>query len=251
VRAAVGNLLMAAGIALLLATGGLYLYGAHEERQAAERAADLDRFDRATATARAVGELVATAQARGAATATASAAARLPTATPRPPNAPSAAATAAPTVVASPTPAPTATPAVTEIRRVIAPSIRLDAPVVFSELRGGEWDVPKFVAGHLQGTALPGTGGNVVLSGHNQSLTSGNVFADIEKLRVGDEVVLRTNVGEATYRIAGRNVVENDDVSVVRAGPTEEVTLITCTGTFNVLEQDYSHRVVVWGTRVD
>jgi sortase A len=157
----------------------------------------------------------------------------------------------APTAIPSPTPAPTATPAVTEIRRVIAPSIGLDAPVVFSELRAGEWQVPKFVAGHLQGTALPGAGGNVVLSGHNQSLTSGNVFADIEKLRTGDEVVLRTNAGEAKYRVAGRNVVKNDDVSVVRAGPTEEVTLITCTGTFNVLEQDYSHRVVVWGERVD
>lgn len=239
---------MVLGVGLLLMTAGVYLYGEHEERQAAERAADLDRFDRATATASAFGELVATAQARGAATATARAVASEPTATPRPAGAPTA--SPAPTLVPTPTLAPTAIPRVTEIRRIIAHTIALDAPVVFSQVRAGEWDVPKFVAGHLQGTALPGSGGNVVLSGHNQSLTSGNVFADIDKLRLGDEVVLRTNVGEARYRITGRNVVENDDVSVLRPGPTEELTLITCTGTFNVLEQDYSHRLVVWGERV-
>jgi LPXTG-site transpeptidase (sortase) family protein len=239
---------MALGFALLLGTAGLFLYGEHEERQAAERAADLDRFDRATATAQAQTERVGTAIARGAAAATAQAVARLPTATSRPPDAPTPAPTA--TVVARPTVAPTATPSATEIRRIVARAIGLDAPVVFSPVRAGEWDVPKFVAGHLQGTALPGMGGNVVLSGHNQSLTSGNVFADIEKLRTGDEVVLRTNVGEVKYRITGRNVVQNDDVSVVRSGPTEELTLITCTGTFNVLQQDYSHRLVVWGEPV-
>ena len=243
-RGVLGNLLMVLGVALLLGTAALYLYGKHEERQAAERAADLDRFDRATATAQAQGQLVATAVARGAATATARAVELLPTATPRPADAPPLP-TAAPTATAPPTP----TPAATEIRRVLAPSIRLDAPVVFSQVRGGEWDVPKFVAGHLQGTALPGSGGNVVLSGHNQSLTSGNVFADIEKLQLGDEVVLRTNVGEARYRITGRSVVENDDVSVVLSSGREEVTLITCTGTFDVLAQDYSHRLVVWGER--
>ena len=63
-------------------------------------------------------------------------------------------------------------------------------------------------------------------------------------------MVLRTNVGEAKYRIAGRNVVGNDDVSVIRSGAAEELTLITCTGTFDVLRQDYSHRLVVWAERV-
>jgi sortase A len=138
---------------------------------------------------------------------------------------------------------------VTQVRRIVAKSIGLDAPVVEAKLRQGEWEVPKFVAGHLEGTALPGTGGNVVLSGHVQSLTSGNVFANLEKLQTGDEVVLRTNVGEVTYRVTGRGVVRRDDVSVVRPTPREEVTLITCTGTFNPLAQDYTHRLVVRAER--
>jgi LPXTG-site transpeptidase (sortase) family protein len=256
-RSLAGNALLVLGIALLALTAALYGYGEYERLAFERRQAVLESFDRATATAVAIGEVAATAQARGLATATARAEARatppaaatpaaLVGATPSALPTPLAAAAPAPT----PRPSPTAQPAVTQIRRIVARSIALDAPVVEAKLRQGEWDVPKFVAGHLEGTALPGTGGNVVLSGHVQSLSSGNVFANLEKLKSGDEVVLRTNLGEVTYRITGRNVVPNDDVSVVRPTPREEVTLITCTGVFNPLKQDYTHRLVIWGERV-
>lgn len=270
VRVLVGDALLALGIALIALTGVLYLYGEYERLQFEQRQADLDRFERATATAAAIGEIAATAQAAGFATATAVA---LPTPTGRageaaipatPPQGPAPApseragegatpATPPTAVLASPTasprPNPTAAPSVTQIRRIIAKSIALDAPVVEAKVREREWEVPKFVAGHLEGTALPGTGGNVVLSGHVQSLTAGNVFANLDKLRVGDEVILRTNLGEVAYRVAGRNVVPNNDLSVVRPTEREEVTLITCTGTFNPLTRDYTHRLVVWGER--
>ncbi|MBM4418976.1 MAG: class F sortase [Chloroflexi bacterium] len=153
---------------------------------------------------------------------------------------------------ASPRPAPSATSTSRpsrEILRIRAPSIGLEAPVVLSPIENGEWVVPRFVAGHLQGTALPGNGGNVVLSGHVQSLTSGNVFARLEDLQNGARVSLSTDLGEVDYVVAGRNVVPRDDLSVTRAGAREELTLITCTGVFNPLTSDYSHRLVVWAFR--
>src|SRR5262245_36936758 len=55
----------------------------------------------------------------------------------------------APTPTAVPVPSPTATPAVTQIRHIVAKSIGLDAPVVEARVRDSEWEVPKFVAGHL------------------------------------------------------------------------------------------------------
>jgi sortase A len=76
---------------------------------------------------------------------------------------------------------------------VIIPKIGLYAPVVESAIKDGEWQVPKFAAGHLQGTANPGDGGNVALSGHVQSISSGNVFARIDELKAGDHVYLRTD----------------------------------------------------------
>jgi LPXTG-site transpeptidase (sortase) family protein len=275
VQGLVGSLLMVVGVVLLLATAGLYGYGELERVQFERGRAERDRIEAATATTEALrlayetgvagGEATATEVARGVASATAAAeatataaaaataAASRPTALPGVPTA-TAAPTAPPTPTvpaATPTPAaPTATAVPVVIRRVFARAIGLDAEVVESKIVNGEWQVPRFVAGHLQGTSVPGSGGNIVLSGHVQSITAGNVFARIDKLQIGDEVTLRTTAGEVVYRIRDKNIVKNDDLSVVQSGQDEELTLITCTGTYNILKQDYTHRWVVWGTRV-
>jgi LPXTG-site transpeptidase (sortase) family protein len=51
------------------------------------------------------------------------------------------------------------------------------------------------------------------------------------------------------YRIVGKNLVKPDDLSVVQPTSKEELTLITCAGTFNPLTQDYTERWIVWGAR--
>jgi sortase A len=246
-RRHVGNALMVVGVLLLVVTGLLYGYGQYQAYQVEQDMARAERLDAATATTIAMAETAATAEARGLATATASAqieATSAATAQPAPAPPTPVAATSTPR---PPTPTPTPLPVV--LRRVQAPAIGLDAPVVESRIVNGEWEVPKFVAGHLQGTSLPGAGGNIVLSGHVQSISSGNVFAHIDALKPGDEVVLKTNVGDARYVIEGKNIVPNDDMQVVQPTAREELTLITCTGSFNYLTRDFDKRWVVWGVR--
>jgi LPXTG-site transpeptidase (sortase) family protein len=257
VKGLLGGALMAAGIGLLALTAGLYGYGEYERVQFERGQAERYRIEAATATTESLRIAYETGVARGLATATAAAQPTAGAARSGGPSqtltatAPPAGAPAPNAAAVTPTPAPpTPTPAPIVIRRIFARAISLDAEVVESKIERGEWQVPKFVAGHLQGTALPGSGGNVVLSGHVQSISSGNVFANIDKLKVGDEVTLRTTAGEVVYRIAGKNIVKNDDISVVQPTRSEELTLITCTGAFNILTQDYSHRWVVWGTRL-
>ena len=121
--------------------------------------------------------------------------------------------------------------------------------MVESHIVNGEWQVPKFVAGHLEGTALPLAGGNVVLSGHVQSLSSGNVFAKIGSLRVGDSVRVYTKDTIVTYVVAKMDVVSNKDVNVIRPTSVEQLTLITCTGTWLPLQRDYDRRLVVVASR--
>ncbi|MBI3978143.1 MAG: sortase [Chloroflexi bacterium] len=146
---------------------------------------------------------------------------------------------------ARPPAVPVVLPLPAPIRRITAPAIGLDSPVVESPIENGEWRVPKFVAGHLQGTALPGEIGNVALSGHVQSISSGNVFARIGDLKPSDLVLLTTDQGTIRYRVAEQRTVPNDDLSVVAPTATPRLTLITCTGTWNPLTRDYSHRIVV------
>ncbi|TAK36862.1 MAG: sortase [Chloroflexota bacterium] len=131
--------------------------------------------------------------------------------------------------------------------RVVIPSIQVDSPVVFAKIENGEWTVPKFVAGHLEGTAKPGENGNMVLSGHVQSISSGNVFAHLKDMALGDQVIVYTQEERFLYEVSEIKTVKNTDLSVVQ--PTREpvVTLLTCTGTWLPLARDYSERLIVVG----
>ncbi len=145
-------------------------------------------------------------------------------------------------IQATPTEKPKRMPPATRIR---IPKIKVDSPVVEAPLESGEWQVPKFVAGHLEGTANPGEIGNVALSGHVESIASGNVFSRLKELSVGDNVTLFSSAGSTSYTVTETKVVKNDDLSVI--APTREpfLTLITCTGAWNPLTRDYAERLIV------
>jgi hypothetical protein len=92
--------------------------------------------------------------------------------------------------------APGDAPATSPITRIVAESIGLDAPVVavgwITEIREGVpvniWTVADYAAGWHKNSALPGQGGNIVLSGHHN--INGEVFRYTIDLNVGDIVTL-------------------------------------------------------------
>jgi LPXTG-site transpeptidase (sortase) family protein len=150
----------------------------------------------------------------------------------------------------TPTPIPTFTPLpILPAERIVANTINLDSKVVESPIVDGQWQVPKFVAGHLVGTAEPLQGSNVVLSGHVQSLSSGNVFSRIGELKPGDPIWLYTPTTMVSYAVSKVTVVPNNDLDVVKPTSSERVTLITCTGTWLPLQHDYNQRIVVIADR--
>ena len=132
--------------------------------------------------------------------------------------------------------------------RLVIPAIGVDTQVVTSPVVQGEWQVPRFVAGYLEGTARPGGGSNVALAGHLQSLRNGNVFADIDQLGAGDEVILSGGGEELRYVVRESRLVPPTEVSVVAPTSGEQLTLITCAGTWDWLRGEYSHRLVVVAT---
>ena len=85
--------------------------------------------------------------------------------------------------------------------RLIIPAIELDTPVVelgwsASESPGGrvfsQWDVAEYAAGWHLNSARLGEGGNVVMSGHNNSL--GSVFRELDQLKQGDIATIWSDV---------------------------------------------------------
>jgi LPXTG-site transpeptidase (sortase) family protein len=239
-----GTWLIAFGAVLLVGSGGLYLYGEYE-RAAIEAqlpptpviVVDLP-IDTPTPTQTAT----QTPPATPTSALTATPVTFTPTVTPTP------------TPTLTPTPAPTSAPTTTPVplppRRILIPRIKLDSPVVAAVIRNGEWIVPRFVAGHLEGTALPGQGSNVVLTGHVDSINAGNVFARLDELGLGDTITVVSDTTVFDYAVAVKKVVRNTDVSVVLPTDTEQLTLITCTGTWLPLQRDFDSRLIIIGTPI-
>lgn len=110
------------------------------------------------------------------------------------------------------------------ITKISIPAADLNPTVVVegtgaSALRAG--------AGHYPNTPLPGEEGNVAIAGHRT--TYGKPFANLDRLKVGDEIFLETPVGKYTYKVTKDPFpVAANDFSVISQTPGHTLTLTTC-----------------------
>ncbi|MGH9003540.1 MAG: class E sortase, partial [Acidimicrobiia bacterium] len=82
-------------------------------------------------------------------------------------------------------------------------------------------------AGHYVNTPLPGEAGNVGIAGHRT--TYGKPFADLDRLKPGDDVVLETPLGAHVYKVSRDPfVVEATDWTVISQTPAPSLTLTAC-----------------------
>jgi sortase A len=174
----------------------------------------------------------------------------VPTFTPRPTSSPQAGAPppALPTPVSemmlgTPTPAGRV-PATSPPTRLVIPEIGVDIPVVPVGVRtakvGGKdrllWaDVPN-AGGFHETSAYPGNPGNTVINGHRD--IQGSVFRHLNKVEVGDEIMLYVGDVAYPYRVTETLVVPEtfasaaqraENVRLIGFMPEERLTLITCT----------------------
>lgn len=120
------------------------------------------------------------------------------------------------------------------------PVARLDIPrldvrqVVVMGVGTGEL---KKGPGHFPDTPLPGQLGNAAIAGHRTSY--GAPFGDLDRLEVGDEIVVETVQGTFTYRVSGSQVVAPTAVEVVdTVDPTRAtLTLVTCHPKYSTKER--------------
>lgn len=119
-------------------------------------------------------------------------------------------------------PVPIPTPGPQSPTRLVIPAIGVDSPVV----EGDSWEQLKKGVGHHIGSANPGERGNMVLSGHNDVF--GEVFRDLEKLDLNDEVIVYAGVQPYRYVVKAKRIVEPTEVSVMADTSTPTLTLITC-----------------------
>ena len=115
---------------------------------------------------------------------------------------------------------------------------------------GVTWEIPAFRVGHAEGTASAGEPGNAVLLGHVSSLRAGDVFRNLDRVRVGDPVELFSQDRAFDYRVIDVTSVSRTDTALLQTTETPSATLITCTGLWLPTVRDFSERLVVRATLV-
>ena len=97
--------------------------------------------------------------------------------------------------------------------------IRLEVPI----LPGTDDRTLDRAVGHIEGTALPGTDGNVGLAGHRDSF-----FRGLKDINPGDLIEIDTHAERSSYRVERIWVVDPTEVSVLTPTSGPALTLVTC-----------------------
>ena len=129
-------------------------------------------------------------------------------------------------------------PTTTELKlgnnRIVINKININVPIV--------WNVPEkdFIASlkngvaHYQGTAKPGDKGNIFIAGHSSNYwweqgPYSAIFSMINKLDLGDEVIITYNNKAYYYRVQEKFTVKPSQVEVMMPTKEPTLTLMTCT----------------------
>jgi sortase A len=77
--------------------------------------------------------------------------------------------------------------------------------------------------GRILGTARPGELGNIGVAGHRDGF-----FRPLKDIQVGDTIDLATASGIAVYNVKHLEIVDPDDIQVLKSSSASTLTLVTC-----------------------
>lgn len=119
---------------------------------------------------------------------------------------------------------------------LVVPKIGVTAPIMFPASNDEKTIQESLRNGvvHYSGTAKPGEIGNAFITGHSSNYwwEKGGynyIFANLNKLAVGDQAKIYYNGNKFLYRVSSISVVEPTNVSVLNQTTTPTMTLMTCT----------------------
>jgi LPXTG-site transpeptidase (sortase) family protein len=117
------------------------------------------------------------------------------------------------------------------IRRAVPTHIdiaetKISLPIEEAQITNGVWQTSDHNATHLDTSANPGEGGNIIIYGHNLR----SIFGSLKKAAIGDTIALETREGKRhEYVIESITVVDPSAVEVVLPTEYEILTVYTCT----------------------
>lgn len=102
---------------------------------------------------------------------------------------------------------------------LVIPKINEKLPIV----EGTDFEMLKQGVGHYETTLYPGQGGQLLLSGHRNT-----VFTRLKELDVGDKFIVQMSYGTYEYELKSTEIVNQYDTTIIRDMDEETLTLSTC-----------------------
>lgn len=106
------------------------------------------------------------------------------------------------------------------------PKMSLEMPLYL----GANWQHMEYGAAQLSQTSLPigGINTNSVIAGH-RGWAGAPYFRDIQKLEIGDDVIIQNPWQQLIYRVSDIRIIEPNDVEAIHIQEGRDlVTLLTC-----------------------
>lgn len=158
-----------------------------------------------------------------------------------------------PTLIPSPTPTPVAMPLT-----LVVPKLNISASIQqVGTDSDGRMDVPTNFedVGWYRFGPKPGEKGSAVIAGHLDRATGAPaVFYFLSKLEIGDQIFVIDQVGIThEFKVVNKESYDFTQVpidSVFNSTDKSRLNLITCGGSWNFSQHNYSHRTVIYTSLV-
>lgn len=111
--------------------------------------------------------------------------------------------------------------------RIVVDDLGINLPVAEGQIVSGIWEISDQGTSHLDISARPGEGGNIVIYGHNRKV----IFGSLPFIWIGDIIKIVNSDGTTfRYKVVKKVTVNPDDLSYVVPQNEEVLTVYTCTG---------------------
>lgn len=122
-------------------------------------------------------------------------------------------------------------------------SINLNLPLYF----GDTLKILRYGVGHFAGSYFPGENGTIILAAHNNK----GFFHELDKVKVGDIVVIEAEYGTFKYEVESYKVVKETDLSSFPIQHEEEMLIMyTCYPINKRVVGRKTQRYVVYAKRI-
>jgi LPXTG-site transpeptidase (sortase) family protein len=111
--------------------------------------------------------------------------------------------------------------------KISIPTAQVNLSMIESQIVNGVWETSDKFATHLNTSARPNEGGNIIVYGHNLR----RIFGPLKQVKKGDEINLTTTDGKViSYQVIAIEIVEPENIDLVLPTKSEVLTVYTCTG---------------------